>query len=82
MLKPNPGPFSREQLVPCIERELGQRHRVYGGLIYKGKMKQGMAEFEIGMMERIHSIMLVLRDDDEIAKLVHARLGEEPGANG
>lgn len=76
MLKPSPGPFTRAQLVSCAEREIAQRHRVYGGLIYKGKMKQGAAELEIGMMERIHSILLVCRDDDEIAKLIAARLGE------
>jgi hypothetical protein len=45
--------FSFDQLEKCARRELGQRRRVYRGLVLRGVMSEATAEREIAMMAAI-----------------------------
>ena len=45
-------PTLYQQLL-CARRELGLRHRVYPGLVHRGKLTQEKARFEIDAMTAI-----------------------------
>ena len=45
--------FTLEDQVACVEREIRQRHRVYGRLVSQGKLKKATADREIAAMQAV-----------------------------
>ncbi len=59
-LKPHPGPFTRQQLIDAVERELALRRDVYASRVEQMKMKPGVAEWELGLMTRVRDLVASL----------------------
>lgn len=60
-----------DDLLKCVERELGKRRSVYPRLVAQDKMRQGQADEEIAKMEqvrlvleRVGSLLRVVRGPD------------------
>lgn len=45
--------FTIEDQVACVEREIRQRHRVYGRLVSSGKLRKETADREIAAMQAV-----------------------------
>ena len=45
--------YTNEEKVACLKRELTMRHRVYPGLVARGKMTDVEAQREIALMQEI-----------------------------
>ena len=46
-------PFTAQQKLEAVERELSFRKRVYERFVSEGKMPKGKADWEIGIMKEI-----------------------------
>ena len=50
-------PFSLEELIACVRREVNMRRRVYRLQIREGRMTQAHADREVGMMEAVAAML-------------------------
>lgn len=50
-----PHPFTAEEKLNAVERELGYRRRVYPRRVSEGKMSQELADEQIALFEAIAS---------------------------
>lgn len=49
--------YTLDRLCECIKREIDFRRRCYPGWVDAGKMKQHVAEEEIGMMQELLTLL-------------------------
>lgn len=49
--------FTHAEIIAEIEREIKQRHQVYGRWVAEGKMKQGLKDRRIALMEAARQIV-------------------------
>lgn len=66
--------FSLNQQIEEVERELDQRSRVYPRLISTGKLRQSIADYQVGRMEAVKRTLEWLRDNETAIK---ATLGKD-----
>lgn len=45
--------FSHQELLACVQREIGLRERVYPRFIQSGKIKADKAEYELAAMRAV-----------------------------
>ena len=45
--------YTTNQIIREVQREIGQRKRVYGRMVETGAMTQDQADYRIGIMEQI-----------------------------
>lgn len=48
-------PYSEEEKLEAVKRELGYRRRVYERRVADGKMRQSKADHELGVFEAIQA---------------------------
>lgn len=53
-------PFTREELIACVEREIRMRERVYPDRVAMGKMSGASSLREVAMMRAVLDVLLKL----------------------
>lgn len=71
--------FSLNQQIEEVERELQQRRSVYPRLTATGKLRESVAEYQVGRMEAVRRTLQWLRDN-EAAVRAAVPAGPEGGA--
>jgi hypothetical protein len=56
-------PFSLEQQVQCIEREIAMRTRVYSRFVSERRMTQAKADHELGAMRAVLTTLKSLQEN-------------------
>lgn len=66
--------FSLSQQIDEVERELGERNRVYDRLVKTGKMRQSVADFQLGRMLAVKATLeWLLEHETDIRAYVAAK---------
>lgn len=63
MNKPHYKDFSLSAQLAAVDRELGQRRRVYPRLIADGKMSEAFADYQIKIMEQVWATINSVMDE-------------------
>lgn len=60
--------FTTAEKLACVQREIGQRQRVYPGLVERQRMSQAKADREIACMRAIEADLQkqVLAEDEDL----------------
>lgn len=54
--------YTTDELIRCVDRELGFRRQVYGARVQRQQMPQAEADRQIGMMEEIKARLVAEKE--------------------
>ena len=53
-----------DQMIACVEREIGMRERVYPRWVEQKKMLQTTADLELARMRAVRDVLVDIRGDE------------------